>query len=239
LRLEVGVDEAVVAVRDNGVGIPAEMQARIFELFTRIQPTEEIKASGLGIGLALSRQLTELHGGHIEVSSDGPGKGAEFRVRLPIDQTVRGVTAAAPPDPPGSGIETGRVGRKILVVDDNRDAAESLSMLLRIAGYEVCTAFDGIDGLRQFESLCPDIVLLDIGMPRLDGYEVARRIRATSVGKKALLVAMTGWGQDEDRNRAQSAGFDEHMTKPVDPELLATALAAQGAWKVRRAAGTQ
>jgi CheY-like chemotaxis protein/two-component sensor histidine kinase len=233
LRLEVDGGEAFVVVRDNGVGVPHEMQSRIFELFTRSHPTDEIKASGLGIGLALSRQLTELHGGRIEVRSDGPGTGAEFHVRLPIYEPAR----LAAPDTiqgPTATATSGRGGCTILVVDDNRDAAESLSMYLQMAGYEVHAAFDGIDGLQRFESLMPDIVLLDIGMPQLDGYEVARRIRATPAGDEVLLVALTGWGQDKDRSLAQAAGFDEHMTKPVDPDVLSALLSAHGRRNVGR-----
>ncbi|HXW10041.1 MAG TPA: PAS domain S-box protein [Steroidobacteraceae bacterium] len=237
LRLETDGMEAVVVVRDNGVGVPHAMQSRIFELFTRSHPTDEIKASGLGIGLALSRQLTELHGGRIEMRSDGPGTGAEFRVRLPMYAPVRRAASAAATPALEAATAAGRNGRRILVVDDNRDAAESLSMFLQIAGYEVDTAFDGIEGLQRFESLVPDIVLLDIGMPQLDGYEVARRIRATPAGDDVLLVALTGWGQDKDRSLAQSAGFDEHMTKPVDPDVLTMLLAAHGRQRVRGGAG--
>ena len=235
LRLETDGTEAVVAVRDNGVGVPLEMQGRIFELFTRSHPTDEIKASGLGIGLALSRQLAELHGGRIEVNSEGPGAGAEFRVRLPIHAPIRSTDSASATATVMTATVAARSGRRVLVVDDNRDAAESLSMFLQIAGYDVHTAFDGIEGLQRFETLVPDIVLLDIGMPQLDGYELARRIRATPAGDDVLLVALTGWGQDKDRDRAHTAGFDEHMTKPVDPDLLTTLLAAHGGRRVRRA----
>jgi DNA-binding response OmpR family regulator len=179
--------------------------------------------------------LTELHGGRIEVRSDGPGTGAEFHVRLPIYEPARLAAPDTLEGAPAATASSGRAGCTILVVDDNRDAAESLSMFLQISGYEVHTAFDGIEGLQRFESLVPDIVLLDIGMPQLDGYELARRIRATPAGDDVLLVALTGWGQDKDRSLAQAAGFDEHMTKPVDPDVLTALLSAHGRRKVGRA----
>jgi PAS domain S-box-containing protein len=208
--------EAVVAVTDTGHGVSLDMQERIFELFTRSHSGGDVKISGLGVGLALSRQLVELHGGRIAVDSEGPGRGAKFSVFLPL--LAASSAAAAPEREPQ--LPSGGCDRRILVVDDNRDAAESLRMLLELAGCTVSVAFDGREALGAFEHFGPDIVVLDIGMPEMDGYEVARRIRAHPEGRSVLLVALTGWGQDEDKRRARAAGFDEHLMKPVDPTLL-------------------
>jgi PAS domain S-box-containing protein len=216
-------DTAVASVRDSGIGIPKEFQARIFDLFTRVHPGEDMKISGLGIGLALAKQLVELHGGEIEVRSEGRNSGSEFVVRLPLVHS--GATDAEKPGDDLANVPAS--GRRVLVADDNRDAAESMAMLLRLAGCTVDVAFDGASALELVNRLRPDIVLLDIGMPEMDGYEVARRIRSTPHGKRMVLVALTGWGQEEDRRRASEAGFDEHLTKPVDPALLNTLLALE------------
>lgn len=213
--------EAVVCVRDTGIGIPKELQSRIFDLFTRAHPSENIKSSGLGIGLALARQLIELHGGRIEVRSEGVGAGSEFLVYLPV---IESAALPSQHSPDTSRMSTSPDKRRVLVVDDNRDAAESLAMLLEISGYEVRVAYDGMQALEELERFHPDVVLLDIGMPGLDGYEVARRMRASPRGKAVRLVALTGWGQGQDKCRAAEAGFDEHLTKPVDPALIETLL---------------
>jgi PAS domain S-box-containing protein len=212
-------DTALVVVRDNGIGIPEELHSRIFELFTRAHPAEEIKTSGLGIGLALARQLVELHGGEIALQSSGPGAGSEFMVRLPLLHTPRSMPEVASV-PEGLHIDE----RRVLVVDDNRDAAESLAMLLQQAGCTVEVALDGVAALTALPRFRPDIVLLDIGMPGMDGYTTARHMRATPQGRDVLLIALTGWAQDEDKRRAREAGFDEHLTKPVDPAVLNTLL---------------
>jgi CheY-like chemotaxis protein len=208
--------EAVVSVHDTGYGIPKDMQERIFELFTRSHSGGDVKVTGLGVGLALSRQLVELHGGRMSVASEGAGRGATFTVQLPL-LASSAAASLAESEPPSlaDGLD-----RRILVVDDNRDAAESLGMLLRLSGCKVSVAFDGPHALELLQSFRPDTVLLDIGMPEMDGYEVARRMRADPRGRAVLLVALTGWGQDEDKRRARAAGFDEHLTKPVDPALL-------------------
>jgi PAS domain S-box-containing protein len=210
-------NEAFISVRDTGVGIPKEVRERIFDLFTRIDPSESIKVSGLGIGLALAKQLVELHNGRIEVQSEGAGHGSEFTVVLPMLEPNSHHLPAASHEAPNSSSES---GRRVLVVDDNRDAAESLAMLLQASGCEVSVAFSGPEALRLLESRAPEIVLLDIGMPGMDGYEVARRIRSSVNYQGVFLVALTGWGQAEDKRRAAEAGFDEHVTKPVDPAQL-------------------
>ena len=212
----VGV-EARVRIRDTGIGIPREMQSRIFDLFTRAHPSEEIKISGLGIGLALAKQLVELHGGRIDVHSEGAGAGSEFIVTLPLYVSL---ASAVPASPASSALNTQARERRLLVVDDNRDAAESLAMLLQLSGCQVKVAFDGATCLQIAETFHPDLVLLDIGMPGMDGYETARRLRASARGAEMLLVALTGWGQKEDKQRAMEAGFDEHFTKPMDPVVL-------------------
>jgi CheY-like chemotaxis protein len=189
----------------------------VFELFTRVHPNDRIKTSGLGIGLSLAKKLIELHLGDIEVHSEGVGLGSEFVVTLP----ALGATQA-----PAPNVEIliphakPNASQRVLVVDDNRDAAESLGMLLEMEHCKVSVAFDGLQALEALETFKPDIALLDIGMPGMDGYELARRIRATPRGRKLVLVALTGWSQADDKKRAADAGFDEHLTKPVDPDVL-------------------
>jgi CheY-like chemotaxis protein len=222
VRAERQGGKAVVSVSDTGVGVPEDMRERIFELFTRSHASGDIKVAGLGVGLALSRQLVELHGGRMSVESKGLGRGSTFSVHLPL------LAASAVPSPSEESAEAaaGDCDRRILVVDDNRDAAESLGMLLEHAGCRVKLAFDGQQALEAFASFPADIVLLDIGMPGMNGYEVARRMRAGPRGRDLLLVALTGWGQEEDKRRARDAGFDEHIRKPVDPELLSALIRA-------------
>lgn len=221
LDVERDGDQARVRIRDSGVGIPVEMQSRIFELFTRAHAGEGIKTSGLGIGLALAKELAELHGGRIEVRSEGVGRGSEFTVTLPLLET-RLVVAAD--EPSASAINTGADKRRVLIVDDNRDAAESLGMLLQVYGCEVAVCFDGNEALEVARDFKPEVVLLDIGMPGMDGYETARHLRASERGSEMLIVALTGWGQKEDKQLAQEAGFDRHFTKPIDPSALADLL---------------
>jgi PAS domain S-box-containing protein len=207
--------EAVLRVRDSGVGIPADMLARVFDLFTQVDRGLDRAQGGLGIGLTLVKSLAEMHGGRVSAHSDGPGRGSEFVVRLPLAGCAPAVAGlgrdgphpAAPKPPP----------RRVLVVDDNVDAAESMALLLRAVGHEVRTAYDGLVALREAEALRPEVVLLDIGLPRLDGYEVARRLRQQEGGQEALVIALTGYGQEEDRRRAAAAGFDVHLVKPPDP----------------------
>ena len=214
--------EAVVLVSDTGLGVPREMQERIFELFTRSHAGGDVKITGLGVGLALSRQLVELHGGRMSVESEGAGRGTTFLVYLPV---LASLPAASPSERDSKSPVTD-CNRRVLVVDDNRDAAASLGMLLELTGCTVSVAFDGRQALEQLDSFEPDAVLLDIGMPEMDGYEVARRMRANPRGRGVLLVALTGWGQEEDKRRARAAGFDEHLTKPVDLPVLSSLLSA-------------
>jgi len=210
-------------VRDNGIGIPAELLPRIFDLFTQLDRRSDDSFGGLGIGLALVRRLVEMHGGSITASSNGEGAGSEFVIRLPLlaegALCVEDQTEAQP-------CETSSVPRRILLADDNADALESLATVLRLRGHEVFSAPNGAIALETAARHLPEVALLDIGMPLIDGYEVARRIRAQEWGKGVTLVAVTGWGQESDRVRSQEAGFDTHLVKPLDLDKL-TALLAQ------------
>jgi len=190
-------------------------------MFTQVDTSLERSRDGLGIGLTLVRALVEMHGGAVEARSAGLGQGSEFVVRLPT------VAEAPKPGPrPTSGTRARPVRRRVLIVDDNQDGAESLAILLQLGGHETHTAHDGQQAIEDAERLRPDIVLLDIGLPRLNGYEVCRRIREQPWGKELSMVAVTGWGQQEDRRRSQEAGFDTHIVKPVEPEALMDLLAS-------------
>ncbi len=214
-------DTALVRVRDTGFGIPATLLPHVFDLFTQADRTLDRAQGGLGIGLTLVKTLVELHGGSVEAHSDGPGKGSEFIVRLPVAATPTTTPTAAAL---AAAVTPCAAAWRVLVVEDNQDAADSLAMLLRLWGHEVRTAHDGQSGLKAARSYRPDIVLLDIGLPGLDGYAVARRLRS-EFGPAVRLVAMTGYGQDEDRRRASAAGFDTYLTKPADPAALQAILA--------------
>ena len=222
IRLEVrpGGGEVELEVRDDGVGIPHDMLGKVFDLFTQVDHTRAAAQGGLGIGLTLVRHIVELHGGRIEATSPGPDRGSSFRVRLPI---VDGQPPAPPADEPRD-LATGP-SRRVLVVDDNVDAAESLGLLLRFLGAEVQVAHDGPSALAMLDSFEPELVLLDIGMPGMDGYQVAARVRALPSRRHTMLIALTGWGQSEDRERSRAAGFDEHFVKPVDISTLQSLLA--------------
>lgn len=199
-----------VRVRDDGIGIPPDLQPRIFDLFTQGDVPIARSLGGLGLGLSLVRSLTELHGGTVSVHSEGAGRGSQFVVRLPA-------TEAEAPRPAHT---TGTPGRRhVLVVEDNADAREMLRMALELDGHRVETAADGAGGVDAALRTTPDVVLVDIGLPGLDGYAVARRLRA-ALGDRVTLVALTGYGQSEDRRRASEAGFDAHLVKPVNPEAL-------------------
>jgi len=214
---------AVVRVTDTGMGIPPEMLGRIFDMFVQVGRSGEQSQGGLGIGLTLVKRLAELHGGHVAARSAGLGKGSEFIVRLPLaPERAEAVGAAT-----GSYAALDLGLRRILVVDDNKDAADSLGFLLRTHGADVRIAYDGLEAVGAAVAFLPDIVLLDIGLPKLYGYDVARRIRDAR-GKEVLLIAITGWGQEEDRRRSREAGFDHHLTKPVQFEQLLR-LIAKGA----------
>jgi signal transduction histidine kinase/CheY-like chemotaxis protein len=213
--------EVAVAVRDTGIGIATEHLPRLFEMFSQAAPALERSQGGLGIGLALVRGLVGLHGGTVEARSGGTGMGSEFTVRLPL------VDRPVPPPPEPVEAEQSRSGPKhrILVVDDNRDAADSLALMLRTAGHETGTAYDGLEAVQAAAAFRPDVVLLDIGLPKMNGFEAARHIRGQPWGKGVALLALTGWGQEDDRRRALEAGFDHHLTKPVDPLALEKLLA--------------
>ena len=203
-------EEAVVSVSDTGDGIPPDSLPHLFKMFYRGSQSSRRNQSGLGIGLPLVRRLVEMHGGRVDVESDGAGKGSRFTVRLPLNPTLQPSVAAAKLEQPALAPLT------ILVVDDNQDAAESMRLLLRQVGAEVRVAHDGPQALAAFDTCRPRMVLLDIGMPGMDGYEVARRMRASPYAPRTSLVALTGWGQDEDRKRVREAGFDHHLVKPAD-----------------------
>jgi PAS domain S-box-containing protein len=217
-------DRAIISVRDTGVGIPQDAQAKIFDLFAQADTSLERSEGGLGIGLTLANRLVHLHGGSVEVKSEGRGKGAEFLITLPTHAQAdrqgreeRPVVRAA---------ATGQL--RILVVEDNADAAESFRMLLELSGHHVRVAVDGVDALRCIDEFAPDVAFIDIGLPGLDGFEVAERTRAQR-GNRPVLVALSGYGRDEDKQRAKAAGFDEHMTKPVELERVNALLTNLGA----------
>jgi CheY-like chemotaxis protein len=221
LTIERDGDEAVVRVRDNGIGIHPDMLPRVFEMFRQVDREGGRSRGGLGIGLSLVKRIVDMHGGIVVARSEGLDRGSEFIVRLPVLDSshvvVNGTATAAP----------GRLPkRKILVVDDNQDAAESLAALLNIGGHETRMAHDGHVAFAQAEQFQPDVVFLDIGMPTLDGHETARRIRQQPWGKDMVLIALTGWGQSEDRRRSRDAGFNHHLVKPADPTAVAELLAS-------------
>jgi CheY-like chemotaxis protein len=218
----------LIRVRDTGLGITADQHSRIFEMFTQVDTTLERSVTGLGIGLTLVKTLTEMHGGTVDISSAGIGQGSEFIVRLPI--LVETVALTAPAMTPDPAVTETRL--RILVVDDNRDAADMLAMLLQLSGHETHTAHDGVEAIEATTRLQPDLILLDIGLPRLNGYEAARRIREQHKHRdRPVLVALSGWGQDDDRRRSEEAGFDAHLVKPVDEIALRKLLVDLGARK--------
>jgi PAS domain S-box-containing protein len=212
----------VLSVKDNGIGIPPTMLGRVFEMFIQVDRTLEKTTGGLGIGLSLVKGLVEMHGGTIEARSEGEGKGSEFVVTLPVaipkandpDHRTTDVNGAVQPD-----------RRRVLVVDDNVDAADSLGQLLELLGNEIRTAHNGEAGIAAAAAFRPDVILMDIGMPKLNGYEAARRVREQPWGRTVVLVALTGWGQEADRRKSADAGFDFHLVKPVDPAALKKLLA--------------
>jgi signal transduction histidine kinase len=221
--------EVLIRVSDNGEGIPADLLPVIFNLFTQLDRTSGHAQGGLGIGLALVRKLVEMHGGSVTAHSEGAGRGSEFTIRLPFQSATEQIGEVPEFHTNGSsngGVATGtqemgdRVKRRILLADDNNDALESLATLLQLGGHDVVTASNGALALECAERHRPEVMLLDIGMPLLDGYEVARRIRVQPWGRQITLVALTGWGQDSDRRRSREAGFDTHLVKPLDMDKL-------------------
>jgi CheY-like chemotaxis protein len=217
VRLDAG--QVVVSVRDDGIGIAPDRLAEVFDLFTQVDRSLGRAQGGLGIGLTLVRRLVEMHEGRVEAHSDGPGQGAEFVVTLPR-HGGHAPDVAMPAATPSL-----LAPRRVLVVDDNVDAGESLELLLRMLGADSRVVHDGESALAMLSSFRPEMVLLDLGMPGMDGYEVARRIREQPGGGAILVIALTGWGQPEDRRRTQEAGFDSHLVKPVSLGVLQSLLA--------------
>jgi len=222
LSVEAEDRTAVVCVKDSGIGIPAEMLPRVFNLFTQVDRHLHRSQGGLGIGLTLVKRLVEMHAGSVEARSEGAGRGSEFIVRLPL-------VAAS------QAVQQKRTEKKaltskfrVLVVDDNHDGAETLGMMLGIMGNEIRLAHDGLAAVQAAEEFQPDVILLDIGMPVLDGYEACRRIRTSDWGKSMVLIALTGWGQEADRRRTKEAGFDQHLVKPVEAATLMSVFAGIG-----------
>lgn len=218
--------EVVVSVRDTGIGIPSEHLAKLFEMFSQVDSVLERSKGGLGIGLALVRGLVEMHGGTVAAFSDGPGKGSQFVVRLPTSAATEQQPHG--PEHNGGAPESWQKCR-ILVVDDNKEAARMLAKVLKIGGNEVITAHDGLEAVQMAATFLPRLVLLDIGMPKMNGYDAARWIREQPWGQDMILVAVTGWGQEEDKARALEAGFDRHLTKPVGVSAIQTLLAGDDA----------
>ena len=211
---------AVVTVSDTGIGIPADMQQRVFDMFVQAERPGRSAQPGLGIGLTLVRSLVELHGGRVVAASDGAGKGSRFTVRLPLARQAAEPARAPHTLPTMHGLP------RILVVDDNRDAADSLGALLRMLGADVRVVNDGAEALKAFDDFQPEALFLDIGMPGMDGFEVANRIRARQATRSTMLIAHTGWGREKDRDLTRAAGFDRHLVKPADIAALQAVLAA-------------
>jgi PAS domain S-box-containing protein len=227
IELEARIENAElrISIRDNGIGLSDQVIPGLFTMFSQVNSAIDRAEGGLGIGLALVKGLVALHGGRVEVRSDGLGQGSEFIVHLP-KRLLLGAPSVAPLEEPAHGAANASSVRRgrVLVVDDNRDAAESLGMVLRFMGYEVSIAYGGAEALEMAARERPRAAIVDIGMPGMSGHEVARRMRMEAWGRKATLLALTGWGQDADKQAARAAGFDDHLTKPVDPEDVVTVL---------------
>ena len=224
--------QAVISVADTGIGMAAELLPEVFEMFAQRQRSVDRAHGGLGIGLALVKRLVEMHDGTVEAQSEGAGRGSRFVVRL----TALPATTAEPAV--GAKAGTGVAGHDacVLIVDDNRDSADSMATLIGMLGFRTSVAYDGDEALRIAADLRPDVVLMDLGMPRMSGHEVARRLRAQTWAASILLIALSGWGQDEDRRRTAEAGFDHHLVKPLDLDALTLLLAAaQPAWAAKPA----
>jgi signal transduction histidine kinase/ActR/RegA family two-component response regulator len=209
--------EAVIRVIDKGIGIPQSQLSRVFEMFVQVDNSLEKSQGGLGIGLTLARRLVELHGGTIEARSEGLGQGCELIVRLPLASA----NASQPPNQSDHECQDAMTAKlRVLVVDDNKDSAESLAMLLKLRGHEVVSVHDGPEALKLAEEFRPDLILLDIGLPGMNGYDVAQKIRHDLRMSRVTLAALTGWGQEEDRRRSKEAGFNHHLVKPVNSDDL-------------------
>jgi CheY-like chemotaxis protein len=210
-------DNAVVHVRDTGIGIPHDRLQNIFDLFSQVDRSLERSQRGMGIGLHLVKRLVEMHGGVVTAQSEGLGKGSELVVTLPLAPAPLDLAVSQPPTVPEL---TAATARRILVVDDNVDAAESLAMLLNVCGHETHVAHDGRSAVDAADRVRPDVILLDIGLPKLNGFDACREIRQRPWGKDVVIIALTGWGQEVDRRRSQEAGFDHHIVKPVEHAAL-------------------
>ncbi|MEO7338406.1 MAG: ATP-binding protein, partial [Caldimonas sp.] len=217
LSVKSNLKEISLTVSDTGIGIAAEQIPEIFKMFGQVESAIDRSQGGLGIGLALAKGLVEMHGGQISASSEGIGHGSQFHIRLPIDQMLRGHEPMRTEPSAGS---IGTVPRRILVADDLRDNADSLATLLESMGHSVHVAYDGAQALAMAHDIKPDVVLLDLGMPMLNGFDACREIRRSPWGQEVILIAQTGWGQEEDRRRTREAGFDHHVLKPIDPAAL-------------------
>ncbi|HEX4522173.1 MAG TPA: ATP-binding protein [Casimicrobiaceae bacterium] len=215
--------DALISVRDTGIGISADVLPRIFDMFMQADRSIDRSHGGLGVGLTVARRLVELHGGSISAASDGVGKGSTFTVRIPLSVAQ----PEAVDELPTRGIEPTAAASplRILVADDNRDSAESLAALLRMVGHQVRIAHDGVEALGIASEYRPDAVVLDIGMPKMNGYEVARKLRTQAWGKEMIIVAASGWGQDADKQRSRECGVDHHLVKPLEPSSLLRVLA--------------
>jgi PAS domain S-box-containing protein len=218
LRADRELDDVVVSVKDNGIGIATEHLTRIFDMFSQIPAGKDHRHGGLGIGLSLARALVELHGGKLSVNSAGPGQGSEFVIHLPSSSLGKALRDSAVND---TRVDSADIRRcRVLIADDLRDNADSLALLLESMGHEVRTCYEGEEAIKTAEDFRPDVAFIDLGMPKVDGYEVCRRIRTHPWGTKMFLIAQTGWGQEFDRRRTQAAGFDQHMVKPLELDVL-------------------
>jgi CheY-like chemotaxis protein len=216
--------EILVQVSDSGVGISADLLPTVWDLFTQVRNTVDKAQGGLGIGLSLVKKLVDLHGGSVTAESAGVGQGSTFSVRLPVAPVVEDNALPVPRVEGDAAVTVSPAGRRVLVVDDNVDAADSQTILLGIAGYTTATAYSGRDAVQCARAFRPDVILLDIGLPDVDGYEVARQLRADPLTADMVLVALTGWGSDDHKRMSKEAGFDWHLTKPVEAKALTAAL---------------
>jgi CheY-like chemotaxis protein len=219
-------DDAVIRVSDSGIGIPADRVPEVFEMFAQVERSSARAHGGLGIGLALVKRLVEMHGGSVVATSAGPGRGSRFEVRLP---TVAPRLALPRRERVRDAAPSTGDGSHVLVADDNRDSADSMAMMLELLGYRTTVVYDGDEALQAAAALRPRIAVLDIGMPRVNGHEVARRLRSEPWGERMVLIALSGWGRDDDRRKTAAAGFDHHLVKPLDLHELATLLKPVGA----------
>jgi CheY-like chemotaxis protein len=218
IEIEVGRrgEAGWVQVRDNGVGIPPAMLGSVFDLFTQVNQTLGRSNGGLGIGLALVKQLVTLHGGSVAAASEGAGQGSTFTLQVPLVQGAQGNSG----DAVGGGVRQARQPRRVLVVDDNRDAADTIATAIQLAGHDVAVAYDGATGLALADRMKPECILLDVGMPGMDGHQVIRALRSHPEHRRCLVIALTGWGQEHDRASTRESGFDAHLVKPASVEAV-------------------